>query len=261
MLTLPEPLMVGIVGSNSTVSQYITLNFHIPGMLNGQPAVGTFKRAAYIVDHLKAGLLMGIDIIAAEEFQFDFRQLKITMPNCEGLEVPIKVTMRQDATVARMARLTKQTIVPARSVTWLPVNIPGKPLPNHGDLLMEPEFPGVFAHLADIQSANKMLIANPSKKTMVMPKGKAITKLSTISDKQVSPAPTINPFKAIKGMLSIAKGGPLENKLPNGVTIYGDESTFTILGQVMENYPSIWSGKGVVNLPEEEWMPVRLKDN
>ena len=51
----------------------------------------------------------------------------------------------------------------------------------------------------------------------------------------------------------------METTLDNGVRVYGDKHTVTLLAQLVANYPSIWESKGFIWVPPERWMKVPLK--
>ena len=47
----------------------------------------------------------------------------------------------------------------------------------------------------------------------------------------------------------------------NGITIYGDPFTAGKLAAVANEFPDIWSDQGIVNIPEDEQMPIPLKSD
>ena len=50
--------------------------------------------------------------------------------------------------------------------------------------------------------------------------------------------------------------------LPNGVTIYGGDNTvINALTEVTKRYQDVWTASSFVNVPEEEWMRIPLKDD
>ena len=51
-----------------------------------------------------------------------------------------------------------------------------------------------------------------------------------------------------------------ERTMHNGITVYGEMSTAMKLAAVADEFPDIWTDQGVVDIPEDEWMPIPLKD-
>ena len=51
-----------------------------------------------------------------------------------------------------------------------------------------------------------------------------------------------------------------EHTLPNGVTVYGNSSTKTHLGDLVHRYQNVFVDSGqTVDIPEKKWMPINLK--
>ena len=47
---------------------------------------------------------------------------------------------------------------------------------------------------------------------------------------------------------------------PNGITVYGNEEEASRISAVAMEFLEIWMDQGIiVNIPEEEWMPIPLK--
>ncbi len=53
----------------------------------------------------------------------------------------------------------------------------------------------------------------------------------------------------------------METTLPNGIMVYGDPSAFNRLSTVAESFPTWNDIGGVVDVPEDNWMPTDTKLN
>jgi len=66
--------------------------------LRGEQATAVIKREVHLVDNLAANLLIGINILAPEAIEINIKNKLMTLGNCEGIIVPIRVTPRGDRT-------------------------------------------------------------------------------------------------------------------------------------------------------------------
>jgi hypothetical protein len=48
-------------------------------------------------------------------------------------------------------------------------------------------------------------------------------------------------------------------KLDNGITVYGEPDVACCLQAVAEEFPEVWTNTDLINIPEDEWMRIRLK--
>jgi hypothetical protein len=52
----------------------------------------------------------------------------------------------------------------------------------------------------------------------------------------------------------------LERKLPNGITVYGDQRVQTCFEQVLQRYPALFTDRSTtVDVPEDQQMPIPLR--
>ena len=67
-------------------------------------------------------------------------------------------------------------------------------------------------------------------------------------------------FSGTSHVLSQPHETAQERVTDNGITIYGDSSTYNRLSAVAKAYHDIWRDKGgVVNIPEKDWMEINVK--
>lgn len=53
----------------------------------------------------------------------------------------------------------------------------------------------------------------------------------------------------------------IEECLPNGVTVYGDDAARRELSSLVDEFPTLWVDDGFVDVPKEEWMKLPLKSD
>ena len=66
-------------------------------------------------------------------------------------------------------------------------------------------------------------------------------------------APSLNP----SANTLLAK----ETRLDNGVMVYGDAQATTALSDLVAEFPQVWKDEGFVNIPEDRWMKITLRDD
>lgn len=84
----------------------------------------------------------------------------------------------------------------------------------------------------------------PRKSTSCLKKAAAVVALGVSAVGGFS-APQPNILK------STAAVSPMKSKLPNGVTVYGDQQARDRLTGLVNEFPTIWQDAGSVNLPKE----------
>lgn len=135
--------------------EYAILSFYMEGVLpDGTRAFAEIKREIHIVDDLKAGMLIGSDILTPERMNLDFATQTITIGSCRGMAVPMDSRARSEP-IKRVVKATNRTILPPRTTREVQVMYHGE-LPDDRDLLFEPQCSlalgysgGVYAHIVD----------------------------------------------------------------------------------------------------------------
>ena len=152
-----SPMKVNGIGSASlSTSEKIALDLTIPGEADGDAARASFTRYAYIVDDLKAKLLIGNDILGPEDMVPHVGKGKLTIGSCGNFTTPLHVTPREGERVKRAVRSLAVVTIPPHSCAAVPVKYKGGKLPHDRDFMFNPHDVdrlgaegGVFSHIVD----------------------------------------------------------------------------------------------------------------
>ena len=155
--------------------EYAIIPFYMEGVLpDGTRAFAEITREIHVVDDLKAGMLIGADIVTPERMNIDFATQSITIGSCRGITVPMDSRARSEP-VKRAVKSASRTILPPRATTQVPVAYAGS-LPQDRDLLFEPQCSlplghagGVYAHIVDA-SFRTVHVRNDTDKPVVVPR-------------------------------------------------------------------------------------------
>lgn len=52
-----------------------------------------------------------------------------------------------------------------------------------------------------------------------------------------------------------------EEKLPNGIMIYGNDSGRKALSDLVVEYPALWIDEGFVDVPQDQWMQLKIRND
>ena len=156
VLRKEEPLKINGIGSAAVeTNEYIPIDFTIPGEVDGEAANATFTRHVYIVENLKANILLGNDILGPEDIVPHVGKGKVTIGSCGNFSAPLTVVARDGERVKRTVRAQANAVIPAHSCSAIPIKIRGRKLPDR-DLMFNPghierlgKEGGVFAHIVD----------------------------------------------------------------------------------------------------------------
>ena len=135
--------------------EFAILTFYMEGVLpDGTRAFAQITREIHIVDDLKAGLLIGADILTPERMVIDFATQNIRIGSCRDLVVPMDSRARSEP-VKRTVKSASRVVLPPRSTQQITVAYAGE-LPDDRELLFEPhcslqlgQSGGVYAHVVD----------------------------------------------------------------------------------------------------------------
>lgn len=135
--------------------EFAVLTFYMEGVLpDGTRAFAKITREIHIVDDLKAGMLIGADILTPERMVIDFATQTITIGSCRNMAVPMDSRARSEPT-KRIVKASSRVVLPPRSTQTVQVAFAGQ-LPSDRDLLFEPQCSlqlgqagGVYAHVVD----------------------------------------------------------------------------------------------------------------
>ena len=170
----------GIGSSSLSTSERIPIEFTIPGEVDGEPAVARFTRHVYIVEELKAKLLLGNDILGPEDMVPHLGKGKLAIGSCGNFTAPLTVTPRAGERVKRTIRAQAVTTVPPHSVSVIPVKFRGSRLPTDRDYMFNPNHlerlgkeGGVFSHIVDA-NFGAVQVRNATDKPISIPKNERL---------------------------------------------------------------------------------------
>ena len=297
ILLKDSPLVVRGIGSNQhTTAEYVNLNIYVPGShdADGRPVQALLKRPAFIVDDLRAKMLIGMDILASEHIDLVISTRTGHIGSCATnfqltVAPPSRPFVKHDVIVG------KSVSIPAHSHMAIPIE--RIELPAGDDYMFEPANGcpvALFAAVVD-SSFHAVLARNDSDKPIDLP---SKFHVGSVMDMEVDGCYHLNDSEeaqefAVKlpkqahqvswgekafAMLAShrTEGGTLskpsstharqpsptslETVLPNGVTVYGTPDVATKLAAVVEEFADLWHDKGgSVKLPQEDWMRIPLR--
>lgn len=183
----PDAMRVRGLGDSLLITtEHLPINFRIPGRaVDGSPAIACFTRHVYIVEGLKAKMLVGNDILGPELMVPDVSREKLSIGSCKDLTVKLNVK-NVGPPVKRAVRSSNATKVPARSSTTIPFKLRGKEsLPAGRDFMFMSQridrlgvAGGVLSHIVDAQTA-VVQVLNATAEDVYIPKN---SKLGIIQD-------------------------------------------------------------------------------
>ena len=86
----------GIGNERYRISEYINLDIYFPGKLKYNKATVYVTREVYIIKGLKANVLTGVDLLAAEAFVMDLAKKTAIISSCKGIAIDLAVTPRSN---------------------------------------------------------------------------------------------------------------------------------------------------------------------
>lgn len=224
----------------------------IPGKINGQPAIAYLRREAHIVDHLRAKMLIGMNIIGSEGIILNPVDRTLTVTRCRNLTAPVQITPNEPP-VQRKVTVKEDRVLPANALINVAVDYRGT-LPER-DLMFYPyvlpEGLAAHAHLVDA-SFYFVQVRNDTDRSIKLP---ATTHLGTVADCQEEFCYRAHPdmhVLAAHGLAHDLDTDPTmeklqagrETKLSNGITVYGAPEIVRRLKAIAEKYPKLWVDHG-----------------
>ena len=281
ILRKAAPLAVRGIGSNhhSTV-EYINLSIYVPGTHDdGRPVEALLRHQAFVVDNLKAKMLIGMDVLASEDVNLVLSTRAGYIGSCHTkfeliIAPPPRPFVRQDVV------LEKSVSIPARSHMVIPIEHGDLP---SGDYLFEPANGcpvALFAALVD-SSFHAVLARNDLDQPVELPRRLQIGSVMDleadgcyhVDDSEEAQELAVRlpkqdhqstwagkAFAMLADDLPKASATQLETRLLNGVTVYGKSSVVARLSPVLSEFAEIWEDNGgSVELPQEDWMRIPLR--
>ena len=127
----------GIGSATHPCDEFVSLDIYMPGMIQGKPHLAHIKRDFHIVVHLKAKMLLGMDLIGPEMIDTNIKRRVATIGSCQGLEVPLYIKPRQGGKIKRVVRAKAKVIIAPHTVRNVDVKVAD--LPKERDLTFTPD--------------------------------------------------------------------------------------------------------------------------
>ncbi len=247
--TIPVPLKVRDIGASRHESwQFALRTLYIPGTdQKGRKVYTSITCELYLVDGLKANILVGNDVLCTEDFAINLYNSSALIHSCG---VRININARQHSQFLRHKALANtSTIIPPHSEVL--VAFQRIKLPDSRNFLFSPapqQHLTLYSHLLN-HTSNKVLVCNNAGHAIKIPlhyRSGYVTELpyescfATSADIDMASTPPTSPtiFHDRNG-ISIPPAGDMETELPNGIKIYGDKEAVDAITRLMDNYPSI----------------------
>ena len=174
ILRKASPLVVRGIGSNKhTTAEYVNLEIHIPGRhaTDGRPVEALLKRPAYVVDGLRAKMLIGMDVMTPEDVDLVISNKTGYIGSCRTnfeltIAPPTRPFLKHDVLLGADA----PTCIPARSNMAIPIE--HIDLPAGDDFIFEPapDCPvALFASLVD-SSFHAIIARNDAEHAVELPR-------------------------------------------------------------------------------------------
>ena len=157
-------------------SDYLSLRFRLPGELKQMSAIASFTRHAYIVDKLKAKVLISNDIIEPEKIVPNVAKGTAVIGSCHSIETKLNVT-NCGAPIKRAARAAGGVRIPAHTAATIPFKLRGSTeLPIDRDFMFIPQRlkqlghdGGILSHIVDAHTI-VMQMRNINEKNVLISK-------------------------------------------------------------------------------------------
>ena len=271
---ISEPVTLRGIGKNRHIAcEYTTIIFYLKGSpdQNGLHKWLKFHKAFYIVDALSAQVLLGMDFIGTEGAIIDLPKRQISFESCRNEAVEASAVPIDQKRIKRAVKVSSTTTLPPHSSAAVPVKLNGKSKLPDRHYFFDPSVPALMSHFVDADF-DFIHAENPTDKPITFHRHQKLGTVLDLSSPEVnfSTASELEAVVENRSPLSeleepaipltkISVDPNLETKLPNGITIYGDDNQVKAIKEVLCRYPRIWEDNGnLVDVPEENWLTIPL---
>ena len=276
----------GIGSASHDTDEYITITFYLPGTKDNQKVLFSMTRELHLVNDLRAKMLIGNDIIGPEGIVLDIGQGHATIGN--GVQIDIVARQRKER-FRTPVQAKDHSIVSPHSSRVLPIR--AITVPEDRDFVFEPaqhKALSLYAHLVD-HSFKGVLVKNESDFPVRLKRKHVLGAINDIDEENCFQMNTVDlaccpPQKpprtkswikkltagvmAAAALLSTAcpststaPNQPCEQRLNNGIMVYGDQPTRATFESLVNQFPTVWQDTGFVDIPEDKWMKLSLKSD
>jgi hypothetical protein len=158
-----NPISVKSIGRDKYISnEYILLDFYIPGIANNRIKFVKITAEVHLVPNLKAKMLIGVNIIKAEDMDISFGSKTLTIAGENEWVTDIQIHAKDTYRIRRTVTALESTVILPQSTVPVPIDLrsfdnkariyahkKNSALPKDRDFLFKPEYPGAYAHLVD----------------------------------------------------------------------------------------------------------------
>lgn len=166
----------GILKDTIECIDMATITMWIPGVIQGKQSTAEITFEARVVPGLRAGLLIGSDVLGTHRMVIDYNERKLKVAACLGLEASLRVLARDHARIKRVVTSRNPVTVPPRSLVNVPVSVRDRGrLPSNRDYCFTPEWrsssqeAGLYSHIVDAD-INFVLMYNDSEVPIQLPR-------------------------------------------------------------------------------------------
>ena len=266
----------------STASEFINLDIFMDGTDELGPATAKVTMEVHVVDHLKANILVGTNVLNTHGISLDLGTQEAVIGKCNRIKIPICCVAKPHSQLRRVVKTHHTITIAPNSIMDIPVVYHGT-LPEDRDLLFEPQSchklgheGGVYAHVVD-SGISFVRVKNSTPRPvklskharlgtivdynqhgcyMVSPEAESLATCGWRVSGQSDPTSTSSETPIIPARTDPNK----EHQLPNGVTVYGDNSSASTLANLVSSFEDVFTDTGrTVDIPEDYWMPIKLK--
>ena len=291
----------GVGSSQHETSEYVITPCYFPGIdEQGNDVLACIRREIHIVDGLRAKMLIGNDFIGPEGITIDVAKEKAYIDSCKT-SITITARQRGQFIRRKVHALSATKIPPhsegivpiSTSSLSLPddrdyIFEPTKQvnvvlfshmvdsrvtailarndsdhqieIPRRSRLGAITEFG--YENCFQVNLSHEYASTKPPKKSGWLKKAFAVAAMAATSFLGQGPGHATNGVER-QGFTggSQLPDSPREEKLPSGVTVYGNDAAREALSGLVEEFPTLWTDDGFVQVPEEEWMKLPLKSD
>ena len=158
-----NPISVKNIGRNKYISdEYMFLDFYIPSIANDRIKFVKITAEIHLVLNLKAKMLIGVNIIKAENMDISFSSRTLIIAGENEWATDIQIHAKDTHRIRRTVTALESTVIPPQSTVPVPIDLrffdkkariyahkKNFALPKNRDFLFKPEYPGAYAHLVD----------------------------------------------------------------------------------------------------------------
>lgn len=236
-------------------SKYAIINLYFFETIKDRSMIAHLKGEFYLINDLKANLLIGMNIINFKVMMLDFEDKVVTTSICKIIKVFL-TTQKKSVLVHRTIRAVSQVIISAGQIMTVFVKLRDAKLSKDCDYsffskdsrLLGPKR-GFFAHVIDAD-IKIVQVKNTFDRSFIISKNFGVEHLRDYSKEECFLAASKNCNLVIsstqkldfeKGLKreTLNKSNELETVLPNEITIYGDREIVIKLVVITEKISQI----------------------